>query len=199
MAIYGYLMVTRAIDPVALERARMAQVSNGRGAGPAAAPPTGSSTSRCRSWPPGSPTATPARCSAIRLGYDVMGRVAADENLHHLFYRDLATAAFELDPSAPWCMAIEREVTRLRDAGHRHPGLRPPRRRHRPAGIYDLGIHHSQILVPVVLHQWRVAELEGLTPEAEASRERLLDHIERMGRIAVRLQDRRQNGEAAGD
>ena len=29
MAIYGYLMVTRAVDPVALERARMAQVSGG--------------------------------------------------------------------------------------------------------------------------------------------------------------------------
>ena len=29
MVIYGYLMVTRAVDPVALERARMAQVSGG--------------------------------------------------------------------------------------------------------------------------------------------------------------------------
>ena len=29
MAIYGYLMVTRAIDPVHLERCRMAQVSGG--------------------------------------------------------------------------------------------------------------------------------------------------------------------------
>ena len=34
MAIYGYLMVTRAVDPVALERARMAQVSGGPGARP---------------------------------------------------------------------------------------------------------------------------------------------------------------------
>src|SRR5215203_7094107 len=29
MAIYGYLMVTRAVDPVALERSRMSQVSSG--------------------------------------------------------------------------------------------------------------------------------------------------------------------------
>ena len=29
MAIYGYLMVTRAVDPIALERSRMAQVSTG--------------------------------------------------------------------------------------------------------------------------------------------------------------------------
>src|SRR6478752_2198474 len=30
MAIYGYLMVTRAVDPVALERSRMHQVSTGQ-------------------------------------------------------------------------------------------------------------------------------------------------------------------------
>ena len=32
-------------------------------------------------------------------GRAVMARVAADENLHYLFYRDLASAALELDPS----------------------------------------------------------------------------------------------------
>ena len=96
-------------------------------------------------------------------------------------------------------MATEREVK-----GFAMPGTGiPDFDRHAAiiarAGIYDLGIHHSQIVVPIVLQQWRVAELEGLTPEAEAARDRLLDHIERMGRIALRLQDRRQNGEAAGD
>ena len=35
------------------------------------------------------------------------------------------------------------------------------------AGIYDFGIHHDQILVPVVLRHWGVEALEGLTPEAE--------------------------------
>ena len=65
MAIYGYLMATRAIDPVELERSRMVQVSRGR-------PPTrddcttGSSTWRCRSWRRASPTATPACRSATR-------------------------------------------------------------------------------------------------------------------------------------
>ena len=34
-----------------------------------------------------------------RLGYEVMARVASDENLHFLFYRDLVTAALEVDPS----------------------------------------------------------------------------------------------------
>ena len=42
-------------------------------------------------------------------GYDVMARVAADENLHYLFYRDLATAAIERDPSE-MVIAVEHEV-----------------------------------------------------------------------------------------
>ena len=88
MAIYGYLMVTRAVDPVALERCRMAR-SGGPRPRAGLGVPTASSTSRCRSWRPASPTATPAACSATAVGYDVMMRVAGDENLHHLFYRDL--------------------------------------------------------------------------------------------------------------
>ncbi len=37
------------------------------------------------------------------------------------------------------------------------------------AGIYDFSVHHDQILVPVVLRQWKVAELTGLNAEAEAA------------------------------
>src|SRR5215207_6848790 len=37
MVIYGYLMVTRAIDPIALERSRMCQVSSGVSPDPASA------------------------------------------------------------------------------------------------------------------------------------------------------------------
>ena len=32
-------------------------------------------------------------------GYTVMKRVAADENLHHLFYRDWCRRRLEIDPS----------------------------------------------------------------------------------------------------
>ena len=35
------------------------------------------------------------------------------------------------------------------------------------AGIYDLHLHHEQILVPVVLRHWDIERVEGLTPEAE--------------------------------
>ena len=70
-------------------------------------------------------------------GYDVMMRVAADENLHHLFYRDLATAAIELDPSG-WSPAIERQVVGFAMPGTGIPDFAGHAAAIASAGIYDL-------------------------------------------------------------
>ena len=59
------------------------------------------------------------------------------------------------------------------------------------AGIYDLAIHHEQILVPVVLRHWGIEHLGGLTAEAEVARSALVSHLERLGRLAERYRDRR--------
>jgi len=196
MAIYGYLMVTRAIDPVALERGRMCQVSTAQVPAPVS-PLDGLVYLTLQELATRISHRNTGKLLGDPVGYDLMARVAADENLHHLFYRDLTAAAFDADPSG-MVLATEREVK-----GFAMPGTGiPDFDRHAAliarAGIYDLTIHHSQIVVPIVLNQWRITELTGLTAEAEASRDRLLSHIDRMGRVARRLQDRRQNAEAAG-
>jgi acyl-[acyl-carrier-protein] desaturase len=59
------------------------------------------------------------------------------------------------------------------------------------AGIYDFSLHHEQILVPVVLRHWKLESLEGLTPEAEEARARVIKHIDRVGLAARRLASRR--------
>ncbi len=99
MVIRDYVMVTRAIDPVALEKARMRQVSLGE----VPEPPTVAAglvyvtlqelATRIAHRNTGKHLGEPR-------GYDLLGRVAADENLHHLFYRDLTSAALEVDPSS---------------------------------------------------------------------------------------------------
>ena len=66
IVIRDYLAVTRSIDMRELERARMRQVSMGHRARTPTPSPTASSTSRCRSSPPASRTATPASCSTTR-------------------------------------------------------------------------------------------------------------------------------------
>jgi acyl-[acyl-carrier-protein] desaturase len=188
MAIYGYLMVTRAVDPVALERARMRQVSTARV--PAKdTPQAGLVYLTLQELATRIAHRNTGKLLGDTVGYELMARVAADENLHHLFYRDVASAAFALDPSS-MVIAAEHEVRTFAMPGvgitdfDRHSALIAR------AGIYDLSIHRNQILVPVVLRQWRLLELDGLSSEAEAARDRLVAHIERMGRVARRLQDR---------
>ena len=122
-------------------------------------------------------------------GYDVMMRVASDENLHQLFYRDLAEAAIEHDPSGMMC-AIEQEV-----AGFQMPGIGIPDFNHHASRIAgrddDLAVHHEQILVPVVLRQWNVENVTGLDAEGEQARERLMKRLAKSERVARRVAERR--------
>ena len=189
MAIYGYLMVTRAIDPHHLERCRMAQVSGGI----TPDPPTVQNgfvylslqelATRIAHRSTGQMIGDPA-------GYDVMMRVASDENLHQLFYRDLAKAAIEVDPSG-MVMAMEDEVTRFAMPGVGIPGFAEHAKRIANAGIYDLAIHHEQILVPMVLRTWELESIEGLDADAEQARERIMKYLAKSERVAKRLADRK--------
>ena len=124
-----------------------------------------------------------------------MKRVAADENLHYLFYRDLVSAALEVDPSG-MIEAIKRQTLRLRDAGGGDTGLRRARQGHRPSQA--LRLVPAPRLDPEAGHPGPLGRgrQQGLTPSAEAARDRLVQFITRMGRAAARLQ--RPRAEAVG-
>ena len=124
------------------------------------------------------------------VGRKIMARVAGDENLHHVFYRDLVSAAIELDASEV-VLAIDRNVRNFAMPGLGIPDFVTHSKRIADAGIYDFAAHHDSILVPVVLRHWKVEELTGLSDEAEAARERLLKFIRRVGIAARRLAERR--------
>jgi acyl-[acyl-carrier-protein] desaturase len=56
------------------------------------------------------------------------------------------------------------------------PGLELPGFREKAitiaaAGIYDLRIHHDQVLCPVLLRHWKLRELRGLSDDAERARD----------------------------
>jgi acyl-[acyl-carrier-protein] desaturase len=190
MVIYGYLMVTRAVDPVELERGRMAQVSRGEAPDPAS-PAHGLAYLTLQELATRIAHRATGRLIGDPVGYDVMARVATDENLHFLFYRDLTTTALEIDPST-MVTAIDEVVRSFAMPGTGIPGFDRHSAAIARAGIYDLAVFHEQILVPVVLRHWRVSELEGLSAPADAARERLIAHIERVGRLGRRLAERRE-------
>jgi acyl-[acyl-carrier-protein] desaturase len=120
--------------------------------------------------------------TAVRL----TARVATDENLHHLFYRDLTTAALEIDPSAT-LLAIARQVIGFAMPGADMPGFAEKAKAMARSGIYNLRIHHDQVLRPLLHSHWRITEVEGLSDEAERARDDIVRHLERLARIADRL------------
>src|SRR5581483_7084415 len=179
-----------AVDPVVLERARMAQVSGGVVPEPATLADTLVYVALQELATRISHRNT-GKLLDDRVGFDIMARVAADENLHYLFYRDLVTAALEIDPSGA-VAAIERQVRDFEMPGVGIIGFSQHAAAIAKAGIYDFPIHHEQILVGVVLRHWKLETVEGLDPAAEAARERTVTHIARVGRVAARYAARRQ-------
>lgn len=185
IVIRDYLTVTRAVDPVALERARMQQVRGGQ-------VPTPSSLFEALAYLTMQELATriahrnTGKMMKDEIGTAIMSRVGNDENLHYLFYRDLTTAALEADPSS-MVIGMEQAVRTFSMPGIGITDFDHMAREIARAGIYNLAIHHDQILEPVVIRHWKVSEIEGLSAEAEQARIALIDRIERTGRVGKRL------------
>ena len=194
IVIRDYLTVTRMLDPVALERARMHQVEGG-------AVPEPEFVTDAIVYVALQELATriahhnTGKHLTDKAGYEVMKRVAADENRHHLFYRDLGTAALQVDPSGMVC-AMERQVRDFEMPGTGIVDFEAHAMAIAKIGIYDFTAHHDSVLVPVILRNWDVENLEGLTPEAEQARARMLKRMERIARAGRRFSSRRDEAEA---
>jgi acyl-[acyl-carrier-protein] desaturase len=189
IVLRDYLLVTRAVDPVALEADRMATVSGGFRA-------PDKDMLRTIAYVSLQELATRVSHRGTgRLSEDpaldrLLTRVAMDENLHMVLYRDLAQAALEVDPTA-MLRAILDEV-----AGFAMPGTGIPQFTRRAAvvaraGIYDLRVHRDEVVSPL-LRYWRVLDLEGLPSEAEAARDDLVAVLAELDRRVARLLDRRE-------
>ena len=187
IVIRDYLTVTRNADPVGLERGRMSTMLAGyerplgalQGLAYTAFQELATRISHNNT----------GRYSQDPVADRIMARVAADENLHMVFYRDALSAAFEVDPSA--CVeAVAGEVTSFAMPGTSIAGFARKAAQIAEAGIYDIRIHHDEIIVPLLRH-WRVFELPRLSDAAEAARERLGAFVERLDALAKRFEERR--------
>ena len=191
IVIRDYLTVTRAIDPVALERARMQQVRSGQVPAPL-------DLYEALAYLTLQELATriahrnTGKMMNDEVGEAIMSRVGNDENLHYLFYRDLATAAIAVGPSN-MVIGIERAVRKFAMPGTGITDFEKLSREIARVGIYDLLIHHDQILQPVVMRHWKLEQLTGLTDEAEKARDALFKRIERIGKVGAKMASDRIN------
>jgi acyl-[acyl-carrier-protein] desaturase len=134
------------------------------------------------------------RYSADPIAQKLLARIAMDENLHMIFYRNLVKAALEIAPSQT-LRAITDEVTGFVMPGSVIPGFARKAVQIAQAGIYDLRIHHDDVIMPLVRY-WRIFEIEGLDAEGEQVRQDLAAALEELDVRATRFVERRAEAQA---
>ena len=120
-----------------------------------------------------------------KIGRNVLALVAGDETKHYLFYRDLALAAFAIDPSM-MMIAAARQVTAFAMPGTGIPNFSRHAVRIAREGIYGLGQYLRDVLDPV-LGLWDVGHLESLSAEAERARIDLAHAVEKITASVERM------------
>jgi acyl-[acyl-carrier-protein] desaturase len=191
--IRDYLLVTRGTDPEKLERARMATLQAGFDAG-------GKSLLRSCVYLAFQELATrvshrnTGRCCGDPTAERLLARIAMDENLHMIFYRDIVSAAFEIAPSST-VRAIADEVTTFVMPGSVIPGFARKAVQIAQAGIYDLRIHHDDVIMPLVRH-WAIMEAEGLDGDGDRARQDLATALATLDARATRFVERRAEAQA---
>ncbi|WP_421845077.1 acyl-ACP desaturase [Mycobacterium sp.] len=196
-ALRDYLVVTRAVDPVELEKLRVEQMTRGFSPG---------------QNQQGDMFADSVFDSVIYVSFQelatrvshrntgkacnetiadqLLARVSADENLHMLFYRDVTEAGLEIAPNQ--AMASLHRILR----NFRMPGFTVPEFRRKAViiavgGVYDPRIHLNEVVMPV-LKKWRIFEREDFTGEAARMRDDLAVLIKELEQASDKFDDSKQ-------
>lgn len=194
IAIRDYLLTSRAVDPVQLERLRMDHMSTGY--------QSAHSADLIRSLAYVSFQELATRVSHRNTGRitddpvadALLARVAADENLHMIFYRNLLAGALELSPNETM-RAITDVVTTFQMPGTDIAGFQRKAVEMAIAGVYDIRQHRDEVVAPV-LRFWDVFAIEGLDAEGEQARTELADFMDELERQAQRFEEKRDKLQA---
>ncbi|GAA4489529.1 acyl-ACP desaturase [Rhodococcus olei] len=185
-----YLVVTRGVDPVALEDARMVHMTNGYSS-------PGDTEGLLHSVAYVTFQELATRVSHRNTGKacndDVadrmLARIAADENLHMIFYRNICEAALDVAPDQAMA-AITDVVSNFEMPGAGMPNFRRNGVLMAKHGIYDLRQHIDEVVMPV-LRKWKIFERTDFTGAGEASREELSAFLDNLGVQATKFEEQR--------
>ncbi|MGB9302890.1 MAG: acyl-ACP desaturase [Mycobacterium sp.] len=177
-ALRDYLVVTRAVDPVELEKLRMEQMTRGFSPGQNH---QGDMFAECLfdSVMYVSFQELATRVSHRNTGKacddtiadQLLARVSADENLHMIFYRDVSAAGLDIAPNQAM-KSVHRILRNFKMPGFTVPEFRRKAVIIAVGGVYDPRIHLNEVVMPV-LKKWRIFEREDFTGEAAWMRDDL--------------------------
>ncbi|XVQ13046.1 acyl-ACP desaturase [Spirillospora sp. CA-255316] len=194
IVIRDYLTVTRAVDPIALERARMRHMEEGYEATHGTEMLHGMAYVSFQELATRVAHRNTGKASGDPICEQMLARVAADENLHMIFYRNLLAAALEIAPNETM-RAITEVVKAFEMPGHGIEGFLRKSVIIANAGIYDLRLHHDDVLTPV-LRKWGVFDRTDLTGDGDKAREELAEFLEQLDAAATKFEERREERRA---
>ena len=172
IAMRDFLVVTRAIDPVNLEQARLEQVTQHfqsdksplQGMAYVTMQELATRISHRN-------TGKESEKDGEPLANKLLARIALDENYHMIFYRELVKSAFEVAPNE-MMQAVANEVINFQMPGTTIPDFGNHAKIISKAGIYDIPLHAYEVVEPT-LDQWNVWDREDLTGEGAKARDDL--------------------------
>ncbi|NGX06389.1 acyl-ACP desaturase [Mycobacteroides franklinii] len=180
IAIRDYLVVTRSVDPIELEKLRVEQMT--RGFSPGQNRQGGEElfaeslfdsvvyvtfqelATRVSHRNTGKACAEP-------IADELLKRISTDENLHMIFYRNMVSAGLEIAPNQAM-KSIHRVLDNFKMPGYTIPGFRRNAVTIATGGVYDPQSHLDEVVLPV-LRKWRIFDRDDITGEAEWYREDL--------------------------
>lgn len=191
IVLRDYLMATRGVNPDELEDLRMAHMQVGYET------PYENDMLHTVAYVSFQELATrvshrnTGRISNDEVCEGMLARVALDENLHMLFYRNLLGQAIALEPSAAM-RAITDVVTNFQMPGAGMPGWGRKSVQIALAGIYDLPLHLTDVLNPV-LRAWDIFNVEGLDDDGKIAQAELKSFLDNMTTEVERFSEKREH------
>jgi len=190
IVLRDYLMATRGVDPNELEDLRMAHMQVGYET------PYPNDMLHTVAYVTFQELATrishrnTGRISNDAICEGMLARVALDENLHMLFYRNLLGAALKLEPNATM-RAITDVVTNFQMPGAGMPGWGRKSVQIALAGIYDLQLHLNDVVMPV-LRAWGIFDMDTLTGDGASARDELSAYLKSASEDVAKFVDKRE-------
>jgi acyl-[acyl-carrier-protein] desaturase len=177
-ALRDYLVVTRAVDPVELEKLRIEQMTRGfspgqNNQGDMFADSLFDSVMYVSFQELATRVShrnTGKACNDT-VADQLLARVSADENLHMIFYRDVSAAGLDIAPNQAM-KSVHRILRNFKMPGFTVPEFRRKAVIIAVGGVYDPRIHLNEVVMPV-LRKWRIFEREDFTGEAARMRDDL--------------------------
>ncbi|MBA3524152.1 MAG: acyl-ACP desaturase [Geodermatophilaceae bacterium] len=189
VALRDYLVVTRGVDPVELERARMDYMTAGYDSGDKTALEAVTYVSFQELATRVSHRNT-GRATGCPVAEKLLARIATDENLHMVFYRNIVDAALDREPNATM-QAVATEVMNFSMPGANMAGFTRSAATMAKAGIYDQRLHHDEVIMPI-LRQWRIFDRDDFTDAGAKARDDLAAFMTELDAKASTFVDRRE-------